>query len=305
MTLRRSLTILGGAVLLSACVGAAAEHESIADEAYADGRYADALVEYRLAFVGGSPTVDLRRKAAAAALKAGALEDAAAEFAALGAEGSESAADEAADGLVRVAHAAIGRGDQVALAAALGGLQTVAPGRALGAFAGEMAATAGDVARTPEALRVLIYAAAAAPNARSQDSVMYTYGSVLRRLGRCQAASDVFESLVRRQRDPMITRDARWGLVRCALAIGQRALDGGQPSLAEQWFERAATSGGNTPETRSAYLGLGDVRFALGDVRGAIEAYERARVGLRPGDSVYAIVSERLNRIAAPDMRVR
>jgi hypothetical protein len=37
-----------------------------------------------------------------------------------------------------------------------------------------------------------------------------------------------------------------------------------------------------------AYLGLGDVRFAL-----------------RPGDSLYTIVADRLNRIARPPSEIR
>jgi hypothetical protein len=42
---------------------------------------------------------------------------------------------------------------------------------------------------------------------------------------------------------------------------------------------------------------LGDVRFALGDLLGAREAYEQARAGAFPGDSIYAIVAQRLNLI--------
>jgi hypothetical protein len=131
---------------------------------------------------------------------------------------------------------------------------------------------------------------------------MFAYATLLRRLGRCEEAIPVLESLVRRQRDLDVTAGARAGLVSCALALGRRALDDGQPTVAEGWYELAATRGGATPETRAAYLGLGDVRFALNDLTGAIEAYEQARAGLEPGDSLYAIVGERLNRIASPEI---
>ena len=219
---------------------------------------------------------------------------------ALARAGGEPQAELAADGLVRVANAAIERGNQLALAAAIEGLQTVAPGRALGTFAGQVAAVLGDVAQTPEALNVLMYAAAAAPDAQSQDSLMFAYGTLLRRLGRCQKAALVLESLVRRQRDDAVVRGARTGLVQCALRIGRAALDRGQPSVAEEWFQLAATRGGSGADTRAAYLGLGDVRFARGDVMGAIEAFEQARAGLRPGDAMYQRVAERLNRLARP-----
>ncbi len=285
------------AVLLGGCVGAAAQHEGLADRAYAERRYAEALVEYRLALVARAPDPALRAKAGAAALRAGELVAAAEEYVALGREGGEQRADEAAAGLERVANAAIERGNQLALAAALEGLQVVAPGRALGGFARQLAGTFGASPRTAEALTILTYAAAAAPDARTLDSLMYVYGVTLRRLGRCVEASAAFESLVRRQRNAAVTRRAREGLVLCALQLGQRALDRGEPSAAEEWFSLAATRGGDSPGARVAYVGLGDVRFALGDLLGAREAYEQARAGAFPGDSIYAIVAQRLNLI--------
>jgi len=290
--------------MVAGCVGAAANHETVADEAYGEGRYADALVEYRLALAANAPDPGLRAKAASAALNSGDYGAAVEEFVALASEGGDSKVGQAADGLVRVVNAAIDRGDQLSLAVALDGLQSIAPGRALGSFAQQVAASLGDVSRTPEALSVLMFAAATAPDARGQDSAMFAYGTLLRRLGRCEEAVPVLESLVRRQRDRGVTAGARRGLVACALRLGRTALDGGQPTVAERWYEIAATRGGNTPEGRMAYLGLGDVRFALDDIMGAIEAYEQARAGLAPGDSLYAIVGERLNRIAAPGVRI-
>lgn len=300
----RALLLLLGGALAAGCVGAAANHETVADEAYAEGRFADALVEYRLALTAQGSSADLHVKAAAAAMHVGDLQAAVEEFVGLAEHDGTSRVEQAADGLARVADAAIERKDQIALAQALEGLQAVAPGRALGAFAPQVAASLGDLARSPEALSVLMYAAAAAPDARGQDSAMYAYGSLLRRLGRCREATQVLESLVRRQRDRQVTNGARAGLIACALFLGRSALDNGEPSAAEQWYELAATRGGETPEGRMAYLGLGDVRFALGDIAGAVDAYEQARAGLAPGDSVYAIVGERLNVIAAAGARI-
>jgi hypothetical protein len=68
------------AVLLGGCVGAAAQHEGLADRAYAERRYAEALVEYRLALVARAPDPALRAKAGAAALRAGELVAAAEEY---------------------------------------------------------------------------------------------------------------------------------------------------------------------------------------------------------------------------------
>ncbi len=301
VTRRRAVTwVLIAGAATTACVGSAADHESVGDEAYAEARFADALVEYRLAISGGGDNPALRAKAGAAGLRAGDLIAAAEEFRAYGASGGEERASEAADGLVRVANAAIQQGDRAGLAAALEALQETAPGRVLGSFAPEAVAVLGDLPRGQEALTILLYAAAGAPDARIQDSLMYAYGSVLRRMGRCEDAVKVYESLVRRERDLRVADAARNDLVSCALRMGRSALDNGMPTSAETWFRLAATQGGNSNDARMAYLGLGDVRFALGDVLGAIEAYEQARAGRGPGDAIHGLVAERLNLIARP-----
>jgi tetratricopeptide (TPR) repeat protein len=297
---RRRLVVAVAAVT-AGCVGAAADHEVLGDRAYAERRFADALVEYRLALVRRAPDAALRWKAGQAALNAEDFSAAASEFLGMGREAGPGRAADAADGLVRVAHAAVADGDRAALAAALEALQIVAPGRALGTFADALVRVAGQGLRAADALTVLVYAAAAARDARTQDSLMLAYAVALRRSDRCGDALPVFESLVRRQRDAAITGTAREGVVTCALGVGRAALDAGQPGAAEEWFETAITRGGDGPGVRLAYLGLGDVRFAAGDVVGAVEAYEQARAGLSPGDSVYAIVAERLNRIARPE----
>ncbi|MGD2136307.1 MAG: hypothetical protein PVF27_09105 [Gemmatimonadales bacterium] len=284
-------------LVLAACVGAAAEHDALGDRAYAEGRWADALVEYRLALQSRAPNAELRAKAAAAALHAGQLGAAAEEFVALADEGGDDRAGEAADGLVRVANRAIDEGDREALQRALDGLQTVAPGRALGTYAQQLASVVGTMQPSREALNVLTYAAASAPDAGTQDSLVYAYGLMLRRMGRCETAIDVFESLLRRRRLGAQLGQAERGLVLCALGLGRRAHDRNQPTVAERWFRLAATRGGTSAGGRLAYIGLGDVLFGLGDVSGAVRAYEQARTGLVPGDSVYAVVAERLNRL--------
>lgn len=290
--------ILAALVGVQACIGAAANHETLGDRAYADRRYDDALVEYRLALVQRAPDAGLRAKAGAAALQAGDLAVAATEYVSLAQEGGDARASEAADGLVHVADAAIAARDQEALTAALGGLQQVAPGRALGAFARQLAGALSSMPQSPEALSVLMFAAAGAPDARTQDSLLYVYAVGLRRLRLCQDAVPVFESLLRRQRAPSVVSGAREELARCALTLGHRELDEGRPSQAKAWFETAAAGGGDSPSARAAYIGLGDVRFAQGDFAGAAEAYERARDGATPADSIYRIAAERLNQIA-------
>lgn len=279
------------------CISSAADHESLGDQAYASGEFSNALVEYRLALRQEAPNAVLRAKAGQAAYNSGDLLAAAEEFVAMAIEDAGRVA-EATDGLELVARAAVEQGDRSALEAAVAGIEQVANRRAQGEFARELARGLGDEPRTQEALPVLVLAAATAPDAARQDSLMYVYASVLRRLERCEEAVPVYESLVRRQRQPELVRAARDGGARCALRVGAGALDRGVPQQAETWFVRAANVGGDTTYGRQGYVRLGDVRLALGNYEEALAAYERAILGLGVTDSLYRVVSERINAIA-------
>lgn len=290
------------AVLLAlgtACSVIAADHEELGDRAYLGGAFAEALTEYRLALLQDQVApARLRAKVAAAALQVGELELAAREYLALARADAERG-EEAADGLDRVARAAAEAGNQVALRTAVTGVRELARDRPPMTLAGH--AVRGLVAGAPagEVLAVLPVAAAGAPDARLQDSLMYTYATLLARVGRCEAAVAVFEAVARRQRAEAIVPQAEAGAAGCALRLGQVALDRGQPERAEAWLQRAASQADDSPVGRAAYLGLGDVRFARGDVLGAAEAYQRVLGGAAPGDSLAAVARERLNRIGA------
>jgi tetratricopeptide (TPR) repeat protein len=285
-------------------VGAAANHEIIADEAYAEGRFPEALVEYELALQGDASSARLRRKAAAAALRAGDLVTASRHYGALAEVGGTNERAEAIDALARLTRLAAERGERAAFLAAIDMLRDRAPELGWAGLAQQVLETLGEVPEGEDAGPLLIHAAASAGDARGQDSLMLAYGRLLHRSGRCDQATVVYESLVRRERAAGVTAEARDGLITCTLALGRRALDAGQPTAAREWFEVAASRAGESTAGRIAYLGLGDVRFALGDPLGAIEAYEQARAGLVPGDSVYQLVVERLDLIVAPPSEI-
>lgn len=300
----RLVAVILALVSAAACVGVAADHETFADEAYADGRFADALVEYELAVQADGSSARLRRKAAAAAGRAGDLPTAVRHFAALAEHGNDDERAEAVDGLVRTAQLAIDRNERAAFLAAIDAMREHAPELGWAGLAPQVLETLGGAPDGADAGALLVHAAAGAGDARGQDSLMLAYGRLLHRAGRCGDAAVVYESLVRRERAPGVTQEARAALVSCTLYLGRSALEAGQPTEARDWFELAARRAGETTEGRVAYLGLGDVRFALGDALGAIEAYEQARAGLAPGDSVYQLVVERLNRIVTPPSAV-
>jgi tetratricopeptide (TPR) repeat protein len=212
---------------------------------------------------------------------------------------------EAADGLERVARAAIASNDRGGLSAALAGLKPLASGRALGTFAGPLARGIADGTNSADALTVLPVAAASAPDARQQDSLMLQYARALTRAGRCEEASAAFEALARRQRDPGVVRASQQGLGQCVLALGRQAVEQGQPQKAEDWFRRAVSEGGDAPLARSAYLGLGDVMLARGDYAGAADAYLRATQGAPPGDTVAEQARQKLGNLSNAGTVVR
>lgn len=286
--------------LALACSGSAADHEELGDRAYAAGAYRDALAEYQLGIKAQPGRAALHAKAAAAALHTEDYALAAAEYEALAGE-ERVRADEAAAGLERVLRAALEVNDRTAVALALRGLRTVAPSRPLGRYARLAALNAAEQGNTEEALALLPTAAAAATDAHSADSLLFAYGMTAVRARDCTTAVVVFEGVIRRERAPEVLERAREGLGLCALIEGQRALERGEPGVAEDWFRRASAPGASQDVGRGAFLGLGDVRLAQGDLVGALLAYQQAVAGGAPGDTIAQRAREKLNALGRPE----
>jgi len=283
-----------------ACAKSAADHEVLGDRWYATAAYPDALAEYQLGLRASAGGAGLHAKAALAALHTGDLRVAAEQYRAL-AQADPSRADESADGLERTARAAVAANDRGALAAALQGLREVAPSRPLGAYARIVALDAAAAGNTADALAYLPTAIATAPDARTADSLLYVYGEAAALARDCGTATVVFEGVLRRQRQLTVQDAAREGVARCALVRGEAALAAGRPNDAEEWFRRAATPGAAVEVARAAYLGLGDVALARGDVAGAVDLYQQGLSGGVPGDSLAQRAQQKLNAIGRPD----
>ncbi|MGH7699378.1 MAG: hypothetical protein ACREMJ_02505, partial [Gemmatimonadales bacterium] len=80
----------------------------------------------------------------------------------------------------------------------------------------------------------------------------------------------------------------------------QLALERGRPGIAEDWFRRATAPGASPDVVRGAFLGLGDVRLAQGDVVGALLSYQQALQGGAPGDTIAQRAREKLNALGRP-----
>jgi len=290
---RAGITLL---LLVASCTRSAANHEELGDRAYAAGAYVDALAEYELARKANASSASVLAKVGAAAIHAEDYELAADAYRTL-AKRDRSRADEAADGLDRVARAALTANDRTALASALTGLREVAPRRPLGRYVVLAALDAVDRGDTAEAAALLPVAAASAVDASRADSLLYVYGMTLVRVRDCSTAVRVFEGVIRRQRAASVVESAREGLGLCALVAGQMALENGRPGDAEDWFRRATAPGASPDVVRAAFLGLGDVRLAQGDIAGAMDSYQQALAGGTPGDTISQRAQDKLNKL--------
>ena len=295
----RRWALLGIALGL-ACQPSAADHEELGDRAYAAGAYRDALAEYQLGLKAHPGSADLNAKAGAAALHVGDYATAVDAYMLLG-ERDGSRAGEAADGLERVARAALAANDRGDAAKGLAGLRAVAPTRPLGRYTRLAALDAADRGDTAGAMVLLPGAIAAASDARMADSLLFVYGMAAVRARDCATAVPAFEGVIRRQREPAVADRAREGLGLCSLVEGQRLLESGKPTEAEDWFRRATAPGAPADVVRGAFLGLGDVRLAQGDVAAALESYQQALVGGTPGDTITQRAHEKINALGKAD----
>ena len=292
------MTRLGAVLLVVACACArsAADHEELGDRAYTAGDYRSALAEYQLGMKANPGSAPLDAKLGAAALHTEDFAIAADAYRAL-ARDDRSRVDEAADALERVVRVSLGANDRSALGSALAGLREIAPARPLGRNTTLAALDAVDRGDTAGALALLPAATAGAADAARADSLLFVYGMTLVRVRDCGTAVPVFEGVIRRRRAPVVVESAREGLGLCALVEGQLALERGRPADAEGWFRRATAPGAAPDVVRAAFLGLGDVRLAQGDIAAALESYQQALVGGTPGDTIAQRAQEKINSL--------
>jgi tetratricopeptide (TPR) repeat protein len=296
---RRAFAVVAVAAALG-CSRSAADHELLGDRHYATAEYADALAEYQLALRAGAGKTELHAKTAIAALHTGDLTIAAEQYRAL-AHADPSRGDEAVEGLDRVARAALASNDRTALGEALQGMREISPSRPLGTYARVVALDAATAGNTADALAYLPTAIATAPDSRTGDSLLYVYGEAAALARDCETAIAVFEGVLRRQRQPVVQDAAREGVARCSLMRGQAELAAGHPAEADDWFHRAATPGAGVEVLRAAYIGLGDVALARGDIAGAVDLYQQSLQGGVPGDSLAQRAQEKLNAVGRAD----
>jgi tetratricopeptide (TPR) repeat protein len=280
------------AAALTAC-DVRSDHERLGDRRYAEGAWVDALAEYRLATHQRRPSLELRAKLGAAALRAGALSEAVAAWKELAAA-DPSSAGEAVDGLVRTARAAAAARDVQALRLAAEALLALAPrrrGDALGPSLVAALEAEGVVLPTD----LLLVAAAQAP--AIADSLVAVWAENAAREGRCPEAGAAWAGLIRRGGGPVLERRARAGMASCRLDEGRALLADGKLEEAELALSEATLTGAPDSLARLAWVLIGDARWAAGDSALAAEAYRKAIEGGAEDDPSVLRAQEQLQRL--------
>lgn len=288
----RAALLLAGAVLGAGCSRSDAERQ--ADEAWAGGRYAEALAAYQ-ALAERSPDGRLWAKIAATALRADRLGEAIDGYLHLAGE-DPTRVREASAGLDAAARAAERRGDREALQEAVLGLQTIAPDGVPVRYALVLAQQPGT--EPDEMVRLLPGAIAAAGDPRAVDSLLLRYGQALERTAGCGQALLQYRAVQRRTSDSALRAAAGGNAGGCAFGLGERALRAGRNTDAALWFAEAARADSTSVLGRRALVNVGDAHLRRGDTLAAALAYQAAvSASADPGDSVAAVAASRLARI--------
>lgn len=275
--------------LLAGC-GQAGDHERQGDKSYAEGRFAQALAEYRID-LEKDPDPRVWAKAGAAALHTGNLEVASDAYLRLAAE-DPTRAEEAAEGLESVARAAERAGDARRLQAAVVGMGAIAPDRSTGRYVLDLIRRPG--AEATDLVAVLPGAIAVAPDPETVDSLMVVYATALRETSGCGEALPAFQAGLRRTKIAALRSRAEEGVAGCSLALGLRAEATGMPKDAALWFAAAIRIDSNTTVGRRALVGYGDARLRLGDSVAGAQAYRMVVSDAVQTDSIYQMALDRL-----------
>ena len=260
------------AVLLVGIGCGQADTERRGDEAYAQGRYGEALATYRsLSAEESEPRV--LAKVGAAALRAGQLREATEAYLRLAGE-DPTRGREAAAGLQGVVTAAERSGAADVLQDAVLGLQTIAPDAVPGRFALVLAHNEG--AEPEELVSLLPGAIAAADDQATVDSLLLSYGRALEVTAGCGQALLQYRAVARRAQDSALRSAARARTGECALTQGLKAQRAGRQEDAVLWFAEASRADSSSVTGRRALVSLGDLRLFQGDTLAAALAFQTA-----------------------------
>lgn len=271
---------------LGACTSNSTEVGAVrrGDQAFAQGKYEEALAEYRLAVrQGGDDAATLARVAHTYAVMER-VDDAAA-FYARAVQADSSYTDEAVSDLMHMAEQAHKRGDRFAMATAVESALKLRPGLGVGDLALPLARHYFKNGQYGRALP--FYQKALAEATDSAPDVVFEVGQAHEEIGDCEHALVYFERY--REMVPRWKRQTvNWYIGTCSFDVARDIRS--KRDVTDQDLETALQMLGQTLDLgvprniqAQAWFDKGEILSDLGDCSGAMKAYAQVRSADNPG----------------------
>lgn len=284
---RAAIVLLAaGAAALAACTSSATEESSLrrGDQAFAEGKYQEALAEYRLAVHQGADDAATLARVAHTYAVMGRVDDAG-SFYDRAVQADSSYTDEAVSDLMHMAETAHERNDRFAMASAVERALKLRPGLGVDDLALPLARHYFKNGQYGRALP--FYQKALAQTTDSAPAVVFEVAQAHEEIGDCAHALVFFE----RYRD-MVPRWKRqtvnWYIGTCSFQVAhdirsKRNATDQELETALQMLGQTLTLGVPRNIQAQAWFDKGEILSDLGDCSGAMNAYGQVRSADSPG----------------------
>lgn len=281
--------VLSGLLVLAACSGADTALER-GDRFWADGNFASALAEYRLAARQDATDPSVLARVAHAYAATGQLDHSREEYTRL-VKLAPELADQAVFDYLTLARAAAARSDRFGLARAVEAALDLKPGIDVSAWAPPLAryyASSGDADRALEYFEraLAVESEANAPRLLFEIAVLHE------RQGACGEASTYYRSYLLREPYGDSANDARFRIGSCAFEQGRRARADGRLEQALEYFATVTDYESPANLQDQAWFERGETLLSLGRATEALQAFRRV-VELTAGQDTQTSVRAR------------
>jgi tetratricopeptide (TPR) repeat protein len=280
------ILLAAAAAALTACTPATTEVSSVrrGDQAFAQGKYEEALAEYRLAVRQGAEDAPTLARVAHTYAVLDRVDDAASFYAEV-VRADSSYTDEAVSDLMHMAEEARARNDNFAMASAVERALQLRPGVGVDDLA---LALARHYFKNGQYGRALpFYQKALAEATDSAPEIVFEVGQAHEEIGDCQHALVFFE----RYRD-MVPRwkrqEVNWYIGTCSFEVARdirskRDVSPQEMESALEMLQQTLDLGVPRNIQAQAWFDKGEILSDLGDCSGAMDAYAKVRSADNPG----------------------
>lgn len=258
--------------LLAACTAAGSDGEAIrrGDAAFAQGDFAEALSEYRLALRQGNDDATTWMRTAHAFARTNRIDEAREHYDAAIAR-DPSLADQAASDLLRVARRAVERRDGMVASAATDAAVRIRPGVTLSGVALDLAR---HYVRNAQPAQALPWFQQALAEQDDDPAILLELALAHEQLGDCERALAFFEQ-VRPRIQPNRRSEVDWQVGNCSFQLAREAQSRGFSDEALRHFRAVTTLGEPRNLLGQAWFETGEILARRGECTAAVAAFER------------------------------